>query len=68
MGHKNPSLELKDDKKNDIWSFNLMECIEHNHILNITINANQKFANKVTTIKLITYNGKMPTDDIIKSK
>jgi len=41
--------------------------IEYN-IINIVKNINGESVNKLTTLKLIAYNDKMPTDNMIKSK
>jgi len=49
---------------NDIHSFKLIKYIK----INVTKNVKSKFASKLTTFKLITYNGKIPTNNMIKSK
>jgi len=53
-------------KQNDIHSFKLIECITSN--TNIAKNVNDESANKLTTPKLITFNDKMPTNNMIISK
>ena len=55
-------------KQNDIYSFKLIEYIRYNNIINIAKNVKGKTANKLTTFKLIAFNGKMPTNNMIKSK
>jgi len=42
--------------------------IRYNHIFKLAKNVNDKSTNNLKTHKLIAYNGKMPTNDIIKSK
>jgi len=37
-------------------------------MINIANNINVESANKLTSLKLIVYNGKMPTNNMIKSK
>jgi len=51
-------------KQNDIYSFKLIEYIR----INIAKNVNDESANKLTTPKLIAYNGKMPIKSMMKSK
>jgi hypothetical protein len=38
-----------------------MEYMRHNYMFNITKNVNDKSVNKLTTLKLIANNDKMPT-------
>jgi len=38
--------------------------MKYNHIFNIVKNINDEFANKLITYKLITYTGKIPTNNI----
>jgi hypothetical protein len=54
--------------KSNILLFKLIEYTKYNHIFNIVKCVNDKSANKLTTPKLITYNGKMATNDTIESK
>jgi len=42
--------------------------IRYNKIINIAKNVKRESVNKVTTPKLIAYDGKMPTNTMIKSK
>jgi len=46
--------------QNDIYSFKLIEYIRYNNIINIAKNVKGEYVNKLTTLKLITYNDKMP--------
>jgi len=62
------SLFLLFDKKIDINSFKLIEYIKYNHIFNITKHVKDESANKLTSFKLIAYNDKMTTNNMIKSK
>jgi len=55
-------------KQNDIHSFKSIEYIRYNNIINIAKNVKDETASKLTTSKLIAYNGKMPTNNMIKSK
>jgi len=56
-------------KKNKlIFIYLKWEYIRYNNIFNIAKNVKGKSANKLTTLKLITYNGKMPTINMINSK
>ena len=55
-------------KKNDIYSFKSIEYIRYNNIINIAKNVNDETANKLITFMLIAYNGKMTTNNMIKSK
>ena len=55
-------------KQNNIHSFKLIEYIRYNNIINIAKNVKDETANKLTASKLIAYNGKMPTNNMIKSK
>jgi len=55
-------------KTKDIHSFKLIEYIRDKNIINIAKNVKDESTNKLTTPKLIAYNGKMPTNDMIKSK
>jgi len=51
-------------KQNDIHSFTLIEYIR----INIAKSVKDESANKLTSPKLIAYNGKMPTKNMMKSK
>jgi len=55
-------------KQNDIHSFKLIEYIRDNNMINIAKNVKGESANKLTTPKLIAYNDKMPTNNMLKSK
>ena len=55
-------------KQNEDHSFKLIEYIRDNNMINIAKNVNDESANKLTAHKLIAYNGKMPTNNMIKSK
>ena len=51
-------------KPNDIYLFKLIKYIR----INIDKNVKDESANKLTTPKLIAYNGKMTTKSMMKSK
>ncbi|KEH34506.1 hypothetical protein MTR_3g467540 [Medicago truncatula] len=53
---------------NNIRSFKLIKHIRHNNMINIAKNVKDESANKLTSSKLIACNGKMPTNNMIKSK
>jgi len=55
-------------KQNDIHSFKSIEYIRYNNIINIAKNVKDGTANILTSSKLIAYNDKMPTNNMIKSK
>ena len=55
-------------KQNDIHSFKLIEYIRDNNMINIAKNVKGESAKKLTAPKLIAYSGKMPTNNMIKSK
>jgi len=44
----------------------LIEYIRDNNMINIAKNVKGEYANKLTTLKLIAYNDKMPTNNMIK--
>lgn len=49
-----------------MYSFKLTKYVKCNHIFHIVKNVNDKSMNKLTTFKLITYNEKIPTNNMIK--
>ena len=55
-------------KQNDVHSFKSIEYIIYNNMINIAKKINGESANKLTTPKLITYNDKLPTNNMIKFK
>jgi len=57
-----------DKSKTIFYLFKSIEYIRYNNIINIAKNIKDETANKLTASKLIAYNGKMPTNNMIKSK
>jgi len=49
-------------------SFKLTKYVKCDHIFNIVKNVNDKSMNKLIAFKLITYNEKILTNNMIKSK